>query len=153
MSDPTVQAPPPPPVYQPPPSPPAASPAGAGANRGLMIALSYVWLLALIPLLAEKDDREVQWHAKHGLVLTTTEFILWIVTLIVGFVLTNVVESLFRPSFFGGPSPQVRYFGCALSMLHLAIFIGILVLHGVCIIKGVKGQRVIIPVISRLVNS
>ncbi|HLW80258.1 MAG TPA: hypothetical protein VKU44_11740 [Terriglobia bacterium] len=149
MSDPTVQ---PPAVYQPPP-PPAASPTGVSPNRGLMIALSYLWLLSLIPLLAEKDDREVQWHAKHGLVLTMAEFILWMVIFVIGFVLTHVVQSLFRPTFFGGPSPQARYFGCALSMLDLAIFVGILVLHGVCIIKGTKGQRVNIPVISRLFNS
>ena len=46
---------------------------GSGApssNRNVMIVLSYLWLLALIPLVVEKEDQEVQWHAKHGLVLT-----------------------------------------------------------------------------------
>ena len=38
-------------------------------NRGVMIVLAYLWLLALVPLLFEKTDREVQWHAKHGIVL------------------------------------------------------------------------------------
>ena len=32
-----------------------------------MIVLAYFGLLALIPLLMEKEDAEVQWHAKHGL--------------------------------------------------------------------------------------
>ena len=41
----------------------------ASPNRGVMIVLAYLWLLALIPLLLEKQDAEVQWHAKHGLVL------------------------------------------------------------------------------------
>ena len=29
-----------------------------------MIVLAYLWLLALVPLLVEKDDPEVQWHAQ-----------------------------------------------------------------------------------------
>lgn len=38
-----------------------------------MIVLAYLWLLALTPLLVEKDDAELQWHAKHGLVLFGAE--------------------------------------------------------------------------------
>ena len=40
-----------------------------------MLVLAYLGLLALIPLLTEKDDKEVQWHAKHGLV----QFFAWII--------------------------------------------------------------------------
>ena len=43
-----------------------------------MIVLSYLWLLALVPLLVEKEDNEVQWHAKHGIVLMVAEIVLWI---------------------------------------------------------------------------
>ena len=43
-----------------------------------MIVLSYLGLLALIPLLVEKNDKEVQWHAKHGLVLLVAEIVLFI---------------------------------------------------------------------------
>ena len=46
-----------------------ATPGSVSSNRNVMIVLSYLWLLALVPLLTEKDDKEVQWHAKHGLVL------------------------------------------------------------------------------------
>ena len=38
-----------------------------------MIVLAYLWLLAVIPLLVEKQDPEVQWHAKHGIVLMIAE--------------------------------------------------------------------------------
>ena len=48
------------------------------SNRNVMIVLSYLWLLALIPLVVEKDDQEVQWHAKHGLVLTVAEMVFWV---------------------------------------------------------------------------
>ena len=61
-----------------------ATPGSApSSNRNVMILLSYLWLLALIPLLTEKDDKEVQWHAKHGLVLMVAELFLWIVISIV----------------------------------------------------------------------
>ena len=59
----------------PPPPPPPAPPS---SNRNVMIVLSYLWLLALVPLLTEKDDREVQWHAKHGIVLMVAEIVLWV---------------------------------------------------------------------------
>ena len=44
-------------------------------NRGVMIVLAYLWPLALVPLLVEKDDAEVQWHAKHGIVLMVAEIV------------------------------------------------------------------------------
>ena len=50
----------------PPPLPTGGTPS---SNRGVMIVLSYLWLLALIPLHVEKEDKEEQWHAKHSLVL------------------------------------------------------------------------------------
>jgi uncharacterized membrane protein len=43
-------------------------------NRGLA-ALSYVWVLFLIPLLLKRDSKFVQFHAKQGLVLFVIEFI------------------------------------------------------------------------------
>ena len=56
-----------------------ATPGSApSSNRNVMIVLSYLWLLALVPLLTEKDDKEVQWHAKHGIVLMVAELFLWI---------------------------------------------------------------------------
>src|SRR3982751_1289325 len=55
--------------------------ADASPNRGVMIVLAYLWALAIVPLLVEKHDPEVQWHAKHGLVLMAAEL-----TLIVAYV-------------------------------------------------------------------
>ena len=42
-----------------------------------MIVLAYLWPLALVPLLLEKQDPEVQWHAKHGLVLMIAELLVF----------------------------------------------------------------------------
>ncbi|MGH9360703.1 MAG: hypothetical protein ACRD2T_02215 [Thermoanaerobaculia bacterium] len=138
MTEPPV--PPTPPTYTPPPPPPPP-PAGGGTaspNRSLMIVLSYLGVLAIIPLIAEKDDREVQWHAKHGLVLLG----FWIVVGIVLSLLSNVIGS-FDPSgclgcFWFGPS----------SVVGLAA----IVIHVLCIIKGINGQRFLIPGISQLAD-
>jgi uncharacterized membrane protein len=98
-----------------------------------MIVLSYLWLLALVPLLVEKDDKEVQWHAKHGLVLLVGEIIFWIGITVITTVLGTMGMGL----------------GCVLSMLTPFLSLAFLALHVMCIIKGVNGQRFIIPGISQ----
>ena len=102
------------------------------SNRNVMIVLSYLWLLALIPLLTEKDDREVQWHAKHGLVLMGVELFLWIaISVVLG---------------------AIPVFGCIGLLFTPLLALGQLVLHVMCIVKGINGQRLIVPGVSDLVN-
>jgi uncharacterized membrane protein len=100
------------------------------SNRTVMIILSYLWLLALIPLLVEKDDREVQWHAKHGLVMMVAEVIFWIVVTILQIILGTIL-------------------GCFVGLISMLLWIGILILHILAIVKGVNGQRLIIPGVSQ----
>jgi len=59
-----------------------------------MIVLSYLWVLAVVPLLLEKDDSQIQWHAKHGLVLMVAEIIFWIAFTVVVSVLSFVTFGL-----------------------------------------------------------
>jgi uncharacterized membrane protein len=133
MSEPS--APPPPPPYYTPPPPGGPSSGTVSPNRTIMIVLSYLWLLAIIPFVVEKEDKEVQWHARHGLVLFAAEFILgiavWLVQMV--FIMTHFLAFL----------------GCLIGMLHFVLWIGILVLHVICIIKGTQGQRFLIPGISQ----
>jgi uncharacterized membrane protein len=103
------------------------------SNRNVMIVLSYLWLLALVPLLTEKDDREVQWHAKHGIVLMVAELVLWVAVTMV-----NIVTGIFV--------------GCLIGFLSLFLWVAIVVLHIMCIVKGINGQRLIIPGISDFAN-
>ncbi len=98
------------------------------SNRNVMIVLSYLWLLALVPLLTEKDDKEVQWHAKHGIVLMVAELVVWVV---VNFVLVAL-----------GP------IGCIVALITPLLALGQLALHVLCIVKGVNGQRFLIPGVS-----
>ena len=38
-------------------------------------ALSYIWILCLVPLLTKRDSKYAQFHAKQGLVLFIAEII------------------------------------------------------------------------------
>ena len=50
-------------------------------NKGLTV-LSYIGLLCLVPLLAKKDSKFAQYHAKQGLVLFIMELIIWVLLVI-----------------------------------------------------------------------
>ena len=128
-------APPPPPPAEPPPQEAAAKEV-VSENRNVMIVLAYLWLLALIPLLVEKDDREVQWHAKHGLVLTVVEVVALIGLQIVVMILGAVSGGL----------------GCIFSLLIPVLMLGILIVHVLCIVKGINGQRFLIPSVSEFAD-
>jgi uncharacterized membrane protein len=135
MSEPTV---PPPPSYTPPPPPTGTPPppmgGAASPNRTIMIVLSYLGLLALIPFLVEKNDREVQWHAKNGLLLFGAEVVIWILL------------SIF--------STAVSFLdlGCTGCMLNAVFWLIMLVVHIVAIVKGVNGDRLVIPGLSQYVD-
>jgi len=101
-----------------------------------MIVLSYLWILFLVPLITEKNDPEVQWHAKHGLVIFIAEILAHVVIWVLSAVLNQI---------WGG-------LGCGLSLLGMFIWIAFLVLRILCIVKGVNGQRFIIPVITDYVS-
>ena len=89
-----------------------------------MVVLAYLWLLAIVPLLLEKQDTEAQWHAKHGLVLFVAELI--------GFIALLVISG-------------VPGFGCLrITLAQLAV----LILHAACIAKGLQGGRLMIPGLS-----
>ena len=101
-----------------------------------MIVLAYLWPLALVPLIIEKQDAEVQWHAKHGLVLMIAEL-----ALLLAYILMTSLVSL---ATFG--------LGCVLSLFLIFAWVGIFALHVVAILKGVNGNRLIVPGISEYAN-
>lgn len=111
-------------VQTPQPSPPPKK----SQNRTIMLILSYLGILALIPLLVETEDSEIQWHAKHGIILMVGWIVLGVVLMIVSTI------------------PAVGWiFGCALGPI---LWLAILVIHLVCIIKAINGQQFRLPVVS-----
>lgn len=122
---------PPPP---PPPSGPAGGPTGGGSSdRTLMLALSYIGILGLVPLLVKKDDRDIKWHAINGLGLFSAYVVVWIVyTILTNFVFSNTGCGL----------------GSFLWAISCAIQIGYIVLIIMAIMKAIKGERMRFPVVS-----
>lgn len=112
-------------------SPTEGSPPGGfvSPNRTLMIVLAYLWILALIPFLTEDRDEEVKWHARNGLTLTVAELIFWV--------------GIYLLSAFSG------FLGCLLMPLYLFVWLAVLGLHVACMVKGVGGERLVIPGISQ----
>jgi uncharacterized membrane protein len=128
-------APPPPPPAAPPPTAPTPPSGGkVSDNRTIWIVLSYLGPLALIPLVAEKDDAEVKWHAKHGLVLFVGEIAIFLILGILSFALSTVG------------------IGCLGCLVWWGLCLVFLVVHILCIVKGVGGERFLIPWISELAD-
>jgi uncharacterized membrane protein len=113
---------PPPPPQAAPPAP-AVPPVPGQRNTGMLV-LAYLGLLALIPLLTEKNDREVQWHAKNGLVFTAAFVVLW-----VGLSILSSVTFIFW-------------------FLHPVLYLVWLIVTVLGIAKAVQGQRFLIPGLS-----
>jgi uncharacterized membrane protein len=104
------------------------APAGTvSSNRSVMIVLAYLWILSLVPLLVEKDDQDVQWHAKNGIVFMVAEIAFWIVFNIVVYMMP---------------------FGCVVGLIGPLVALAFLAIHIVAIIKGLNGQRLVIPTLS-----
>src|SRR5262245_19462787 len=101
-------------------------------HRAAMIVLAYLWPLAIVPLLVDKEDAEVQWHAKHGLVLMVAELLL--------FLLFTILTTIISLATFG--------LGCVISLFAVFIWIGVAALHVAAIIKGINGTRLIVPRVS-----
>src|SRR5262245_26199454 len=107
------------------------------SNRALMITLAYLWPLALVPLFLEKHDDEVQWHARHGIVLAIAEFVL----LVVVFVVLTTLVSLANVAL-----------GCVLALLLVFVWTAMLAVHVIAIVKGINGTRLVVPWVSQYAN-
>lgn len=122
---------PPPPgggSYVPPPPPPPSG-TGAGGDRAIFLVLSYLGILSLIPYFVKKDDPEVQWHAKNGLVLFGAEVVWVVVQIAIGFL-------------------HIPMLGCVTGIVGCIVWIGFIALSIVCIVKAVNGQRFRIPMLT-----
>ncbi len=105
---------------------------GQPSSRSIMLVLAYLPPFAVIPLLVEKDDPDLQWHAKHGIVLMTAEMLL-----LLGLVVVALILGLMTAGF-----------GCVLLALVPIPFLAFLVMHIVAVVRAFGGRRLIIPVVS-----
>ena len=98
----------------------------------ISIVLSYLWLLALVPLLTEKTNESVRWHARNGVAMMAAEVAF-------GIAFTIFTEML-----------AVGTLGLGFLVAATGPFVGLvfLVVHAFAIYLGVNGQRLVLPVIS-----
>ena len=103
-------------------------------NDKLMGVLAYLGILVLIPLLAAKDSKFAQFHAKQGLTLFIGEVIL--------FVLNWVVTIIAFSSLAGFT------IGSLLSLVLWGVWIFFVVLSIIGIINVVNGEQKPLPLIG-----
>ena len=94
-----------------------------------LIILAYVGFLGFIPLLTEKDDREVRWHARNGLLLFGALAAVGIVATLVS-VLVPKLGCLYVVAM---PAAVVLYVLCAV----------------VAVVKALQGLRLYVPGVSK----
>jgi hypothetical protein len=104
------------------------SPRPSAADRPLMLALCYLYLFCLIPLLVRREDSEISWHARNGLALSVVMTAAWLL--------------------FGVLS--MTRMGCLFIALTLAATAIYVVLSVVCIAYALKGLHLVIPGITAL---
>ncbi|MBQ2940401.1 MAG: hypothetical protein IJE00_08540 [Clostridia bacterium] len=55
-------------------------------KKMIMGILSYIWILFLIPLFVEKEDKAIRAHAKNGIVIFVASFLLGLIVNLIGLV-------------------------------------------------------------------
>jgi uncharacterized membrane protein len=101
-------------------------------SKGVLLVLAYLPPFAVIPLLVEKEDAEIHWHAKHGIVLMVAEMLLLLALFVVSLVFGLLTAGI----------------GCGLLVLLPIPWLAFLILHIVAVVKAFNGKRLIVPVIS-----
>ncbi len=102
------------------------------ASRHVMLVLAYLPPFAVIPLLVEKDDPDLQWHARHGIVLMVAEMLI-----LLGIFAIALVAGLLTAGI-----------GCGLLVLVPVPMLLFLVLHIVIVVRAFAGRRLLVPIVS-----
>jgi uncharacterized membrane protein len=110
------------------PPPPASDAPGKDAVREqdkLMLVLSYLGLLALVPLLTIKDSEYVHWHARQGVAL----FLCW-----VGYSIALSILGM------------IPFIGWLLATIGMFGHLGLMALTVIAIVKAFEPTRWRIPI-------
>jgi uncharacterized membrane protein len=98
------------------------------ASRPMLI-LSYLAFLGFIPLLFAREDAEVRWHARNGLLLFAEVTAIALIATLAGALL-----------------PALGLLSVVLMYLVLVLYTFIVIL---AIVKALDGQRLLVPGVSR----
>lgn len=103
--------------------------AGVSPTRSWLLLLAYLPVLGLIPFAFEKNDPEIRWHARNGLLLFAAAAAAALFATLVGVVV-----------------PAFTCFYAAAIFVVLLLYVSISVL---AIVMALTGRRLMIPWISR----
>jgi uncharacterized membrane protein len=99
------------------------------SSKPWLLVLAYLGFFGFIPLLIEKEDREVRWHARNGLILFAA-------LAAIGMAATLV-------------SVLIPKLGC----LYVLAMPAAVVLYGLCavvaVVKALQGLRLYVPGVSK----
>jgi uncharacterized membrane protein len=112
------------------PGPPSAS------RRAAMLVLAYLWPLAIVPLFASRDDRDVSWHARQGLLLMAAELPLLIV-------LTGLTALAGLANYS---------MGVTLGVVVFLVWAAILGVQLTAMLYALNGKRLAVPGIAQLAD-
>ena len=101
-------------------------------NRAVMLVLAYLGPLCLVPLLLDRGDREIRWHARNGLIF----FAAWVAI----FVLDNLLFLSLHP------------LGCLITLLMPIVGLAYLALVVTGIVRALEGKRLVVPGLSTLAD-
>ena len=96
--------------------------------RSWMLVLGYLPLLGLICLLASREDREVRWHARNGLLLFASVVLVGAASTIIGIVMPRL--------------------SCLYGVTMLVVLVVYTVIVILAIVKALGGERLMVPGIS-----
>lgn len=102
------------------------------SNKGMAV-LSYFSILVLIPVFAAKNSPFARFHANQGLILFVIEAILWVVSMVLGW---------------------IPIIGWLLSIAIWVLELGLLALSILGIVNAIQGQAKELPILGviRILN-
>jgi len=63
-------------------------------NNRVIAALSYIFILCLVPLLLKKNSDFTQFHARQGLTITVAWFVSWVIGIIPIFIIFSFLINI-----------------------------------------------------------
>lgn len=101
----------------------------ASARRAFLLALCYLPALQAMVFVIEKQDREIRWHARNGLLLFGAVAAIGAAATLAGLTLPS--------------------FGCLYGVIMLGVLVVYSLVTILAIVKAIQGERLIVPGVSR----
>lgn len=132
----------PPPV---PPTPPVYTQYGLGDNTRVFSILSYISILWLVGLLADRNNPKVRFHVNQGIILTIFEVIVNVAISILHSIITAIFSGFFSGVFV--VSPLAATLNGMLSLAGSCLFLAFTIIG---VMHAVQDRQEPLPIIGTL---